>query len=107
MSLTPFLSQITSETAVISLGFSPGYSPRWNSGTLSAVSVDLRGDLPGSILVEPSESRHLVVTLRQLGSLRPNLTGSKSHTVLLSFGFQVQGKESNLPVRNHPERNPP
>lgn len=95
MSLTPSISQILSETAEVSPGFSAGSPLRLNSGGLSAVSVDLRGGLPGSILVEPSESRVLVVTLQQSGSLRPDLTGSKSHTVLLSFGFEIRRRESN------------
>lgn len=41
----------------------------------------------------------LVVTLQQLGSLRPNLSGSKSHTNGGNFGFQsVEGNRTLPPI---------
>jgi hypothetical protein len=51
--------------------------------------------LPRLDEIEPvTESDSLVVTLQQFGSLRPNLSGSKSHADLSGFGLnQKKGIE--------------
>jgi hypothetical protein len=83
--------------------FPPSASPQVTQAGCGRPDRHSQTDSEGGTLPRPSssrsESRNLVVTLRQSGSLRPDLTGSKSHTDLLSFGLQSdEGNRTLRPV---------